>query len=188
VASIMLVAIVLGGCGDDESKASSGKDSTDSSVVEKQGSARTTTTEAPEATTTSEFAVEGTETTVAPDGAIPTPPVIDPSAVVPAAQDSPESGWNAELATLRGQNGLTVRYTCEPNGQLSAVWGSNPYTDDSSVCSAAVHSGLFTVESGGSVVIRIAPGEPTYLGTVAFAVTSSDYGSWDGSFLVLGRG
>ncbi len=192
LATVVVAAVVLVGCGDDESKASSGKDTNDSSVVEKKGTAKTTTTsEALDETTTTEAATDTTdttETTVAGGEAIPTPPVIDPNVVVPSDTDAGPTGWNGDLTTLRGQNGTKVRFTCEPNGQISTVWGSNPYTDDSSVCTAAVHSGLFTVESGGSVVVQIAPGQPTYLGTVAFAVTTLDYGSWSGSFVVLGRG
>ena len=62
------------------------------------------------------------------------------------------------------------------------MWGTDVYTDDSSVCSAAVHAGLITVEDGGKVVIEIAPAEEEYKGSDANGVESSDYGPWGGSF------
>ena len=62
------------------------------------------------------------------------------------------------------------------------MWGTDTYTDDSSVCIAAVHAGLITEDEGGRVVIEIAPGEESYTGSEANGITSTDYGSWSGSF------
>jgi hypothetical protein len=56
------------------------------------------------------------------------------------------------------------------------------YTDDSKVCSAAVHKGLITLAAGGTVTIKILPGRATYLGSTRNGITSSSYGSWPGSY------
>ena len=58
-------------------------------------------------------------------------------------------------------------------------WGT--YTDDSSVCSAAVQAGLITLANGGNVTIEIQPGANSYTGSTKNGITSSDYGPWSGS-------
>lgn len=93
----------------------------------------------------------------------------------------PES-WNRNLADRQGQDGTRVTVVCSPNGTAGSVWGSGPYTDDSSVCTAAVHAGLITLAEGGTVVAQIAPGESSYRGSTANGITSSDYGTFGGSF------
>jgi hypothetical protein len=90
--------------------------------------------------------------------------------------------WQLNAAGFRGKDGRLVAFACPPDGELRTVWGTDVYTDDSSVCSAAVHAGLISVEDGGRVVVEIAPGEESYEGSERNGVTSTDYGPWDGSF------
>ena len=61
---------------------------------------------------------------------------------------------------LRGMNGARYAFRC-PRGEPLArhVIGSGPYTDDSSICSAAVHAGALHDGGGGDVTIEIRPGE-----------------------------
>ncbi|WP_442942330.1 LCCL domain-containing protein [Nostoc sp.] len=59
------------------------------------------------------------------------------------------------------------------------------YTDDSSICNAAVHAGLITTRNGGQVRIRICPGAVSYYGTTRNGVNSRNYGSWGGSFIFV---
>lgn len=61
------------------------------------------------------------------------------------------------------------------------VWGSDIYTNDSRICRAAVHAGAIPA-SGGQVHIRPVPGQQSYVGGTANGVTTTDYGSWGGSF------
>jgi hypothetical protein len=93
----------------------------------------------------------------------------------------PES-WARNATEYRGQDGTTFTIGCSADGPLGSAWGTDTYTDDSSICTAAVHSGVITVEDGGSVVIEIAPGQASYQGSSANGVTTSDYGAFDGSF------
>ncbi len=90
--------------------------------------------------------------------------------------------WQRTASEYRGQNGDEVSLACAPGGPIGSVWGSGTYTDDSSVCTAAVHAGLITVADGGTVLIEIAPGADVYDSTTANGVTSGGYGSYAGSF------
>ena len=90
--------------------------------------------------------------------------------------------WERTASEYRGKNGEKFDYECAPGGPVRSVWGTGTYTDDSSVCSAAVHTGLITLAKGGKVTIVIAAGKESYEGTTANGVTSSDYGSYAGSY------
>lgn len=90
--------------------------------------------------------------------------------------------WSADAQPHRGSDGETFGYDCPAGGQPSTVWGTEIYTDDSSVCSAAVHVGLITADEGGAVTIEIGPGQSSYGAGVANGVESVSYGKWPGSF------
>lgn len=82
-------------------------------------------------------------------------------------------------------NYTTMTVTCPPGcdqNTSGTVWGTDVYTDDSSVCAAAVHSGLITVAEGGTVTITYAPGQDSYTGSERGTITTYDYGPWGGSF------
>jgi hypothetical protein len=78
-----------------------------------------------------------------------------------------------------------VVYACPAGGTLGIVWGSGVYTDDSSVCSAAVHAGVLSVAEGGEVAIELRPGRDRYQGSARNGVETRDYAAWPGSFVVL---
>jgi hypothetical protein len=61
--------------------------------------------------------------------------------------------WDRTAAKERHRLGQQFPLMCAPNGTIGSVWGSGPYTWDSSICSAAVHAGLITAADGGSVTI-----------------------------------
>ena len=90
--------------------------------------------------------------------------------------------WDANATAFVGKNGLLVAYKCPPNGTLGTIYGTGVYTDDSKVCSAAVHAGLITLATGGTVTIKILPGRPSYLASTRHGVTSNAYGSWSASY------
>jgi len=99
----------------------------------------------------------------------------------PSADPVGGLNWSANATAFRGQNGLRVVFRCPAGGTLGPVYGTGVYTDDSSVCSAAVHAGLITL-AGGKVTIKILPGRASYLGSTRHGVTSSSFGSWSGSY------
>ncbi|MDI6744679.1 MAG: LCCL domain-containing protein [Thermodesulfovibrionales bacterium] len=94
--------------------------------------------------------------------------------------------WNTTAVGKRGKNGLRFTYTCSPNGSAGNLWGTDVYTDDSSICTAAVSAGLITFHAGGSVTIEIRPGQSSYAGSTRNGITSKGYGSWHGSFVFVG--
>jgi hypothetical protein len=61
------------------------------------------------------------------------------------------------------------------------IWGTNIYTDDSSICKASLHA---TGRDGGSFFITMETGEPSYAGSFQNGVSSSPREQWDRSFAV----
>ncbi|MEH2407754.1 LCCL domain-containing protein [Nostoc sp.] len=103
----------------------------------------------------------------------------------PGSLQNIQLGWNGTASNLRGQLNQDFIFICPPNGYIYNVWGTDVYTDDSSICNAAVHAGLITTRNGGQVTIRIRPGAGSYNGTTRNGVNSLNYGSWGGSFIFV---
>ena len=101
-----------------------------------------------------------------------------------------EDKWRATATGYRGSNGDRIAYECPPITTLpdNAVWGTGVYTDDSSVCVAAVHAGVIGPSAGGTVTIEIALGQDSYGGAAQNGVTTRDYGAWPGSYTIVGAG
>jgi hypothetical protein len=88
------------------------------------------------------------------------------------------------MTSYRGQNGFQLECYCPSTTTgIGTVWGTATYTDDSSLCRAAVHAGAITL-NGGSIVATVGPGQSSYVGSVSNGVTSFSYGSWAGSYSV----
>ena len=68
--------------------------------------------------------------------------------------------WGANATRLRTATGSRFVYVCPANGSRGQVWGTALYTDDSSVCTAAVHEGLITIADGGIVTSSTFPARP----------------------------
>lgn len=92
--------------------------------------------------------------------------------------------WETDATRFRGQVGSRFMFTCPP-GRIQSVWGSDIYSDDSSLCSAAVHAGVITTH-GGPITIEMRSGLTSYRGSKRNKVASKGYGPWEGSFVVLG--
>ena len=71
--------------------------------------------------------------------------------------------------------------------QSGTVWGSGPYTSDSSICRAALHAGIIS-PAGGAVSVEPAPGEPSYDSSDANGVATAAYGPWSASFTLRRSG
>jgi hypothetical protein len=181
----LIALVVLAGCGDDGDDDDAADRTTTTAASEADGSTTptdddgaTTETDGPDDATTTE-AGDPTEPgdTTAPD-------TVDEGQEGTGAPDAeaPDVDWGLNAAQYRGEDGKRIAFLCPPDGEIGSVWGTETYTDDSSVCAAAVHAGIINPIEGGRVVIEIAPGEDSYDGTEANGVTSQDYGSWDGSF------
>ena len=92
-------------------------------------------------------------------------------------------GWITSALNLTAEIGTRHTFNCpatqEP--QSFGVWGTDIYTDDSSICLAAVHAGLITFACG-PVVRELIDGQQSYLGTERNGVASLGYGAWGRSF------
>ncbi|MFN2576327.1 MAG: LCCL domain-containing protein [Pyrinomonadaceae bacterium] len=91
--------------------------------------------------------------------------------------------WEANATSLNGKDGETLTLSCAPGGTAHSVWGSDIYTSDSSICTAAVHSGLITYQQGGTVIVELRPGRPIYGASERNGITTSVYGSYSHSFV-----
>ncbi len=107
----------------------------------------------------------------------PLPPPVLPSGTI---------SWTQTAEAARGSNGLQLTVDCPAGGRLGSVWGTDTYTDDSSICSAAVHAGVITPAGGGQVTIEIGAGQASYAPSSRNGVTTSSWGAWSGSFEVVG--
>jgi len=87
------------------------------------------------------------------------------------------------LTEYRDNAGETFRFQVTGNADQS-VWGTDVYTDDSSLAAAAVHAGVLEDGEDGVVTVTILPGEDGYTGSDRNGVISMDYGSWPGSYKV----
>ncbi|MER2564898.1 MAG: LCCL domain-containing protein [Myxococcaceae bacterium] len=65
-----------------------------------------------------------------------------------------------------------------------SVWGTEVYTSDTHLGTAAVHQGLLKPGEKGVLRVKVINGQQQYLGTVKNGVTSMGYGEWTVSFVM----
>lgn len=92
--------------------------------------------------------------------------------------------WSTNAVDHRCLIGSKFSYACPAGGTAGSIWGTGEYTDDSSVCTAAVHSGRITLSGGGTITIEMRAGRSSYTSSTAYGITSGSYGSWTCSFAV----
>ena len=114
------------------------------------------------------------------EGLKPTPNKEDTEDITPIA-------WDTTAAGFKGEDGQTYTFQCPKGGTAQAIYGSDVYTDYSSICTAAVHAGLISLADGGKVTIEYRPGRSIYGSTVRNGVVSTRRGtaaaaSWFGRF------
>ncbi len=93
----------------------------------------------------------------------------------------------ANMKAYRGNNGSV--YTFQVTGKTGGrIWGGsdNVYTDDSEIATAAVHAGVLRAGQSGTVRIKVLSGRSSYPSLSCNGVTSIQYGSWDGSYQIVG--
>ena len=129
------------------------------------------------------------EPTADPTVAATPAPTADPTdaATQAPASDPAIDPWAVNAVEHRAQTGDEFTYDCPPadESRIDSVWGTEVYTDDSSICTAAVHVGAITIDDGGEVTIEITAGEDSYEGTEQNGIESLDYGPWGGSFIIV---
>lgn len=119
----------------------------------------------------------------------PPPTASEAAEQTPAATATPDTSvadtWWAIATRYRGLDGQQFDYDCPAGGAADTIWGTDTYTDDSSVCTAGVHVGVITLDEGGTVTIEIRPGEDEYEATERNGIASQPYPAWAGSFVVI---
>jgi hypothetical protein len=87
------------------------------------------------------------------------------------------------LVALCDQVGSTF-YFRVVGDTIGTVWGTDVYTGDSSLSTAAVHAGL--VQPGGTAVVKVTVVQPLgqYQGSVRNGVTSRDFGQFGTAYRV----
>jgi cytoskeletal protein RodZ len=113
-----------------------------------------------------------------------------PTALPSTSPDEEDTGevipilWSTSATQVKQDVGSVYKFECPKSGTAAAVWGSDIYTADSSVCTAAVHAGKITLDAGGEVTIEMRPGRSIYGSTTRNGITSSTYGQYPNSFVV----
>ena len=109
-------------------------------------------------------------------------PVV--SVVTPVEQSETVSvvDWNTNAQGYEEFIGSRYSYTLPPDGLPGRVWGTDLYTSDSSIGTAAVHAGLISFATGGTVTIEIVEGQSSYEGSMRNGVETTSYGQWGSSF------
>ena len=67
----------------------------------------------------------------------------------------------------------------------STLWGTDMYTLDSGLATAAVHAGVLKVGETGNVRVQILGPQGAFLGSTRHGLTSSDYGGYPGAYRIL---
>lgn len=160
------------------------KKRTENSVVKRQGNINVTMTPVPTFTpTATPKAISETtpdaETTPPPESPKPTQNENNAE-----SEEITPIGWETTATGFKGGDGQTYKFQCPPDGKEYIIWGSDIYTLDSSICTAAVHAGLFTLASGGVVTIEYRPGRLIYGSTERNGIKSRTYGEYPHSFVV----
>ncbi|CAM4985788.1 unnamed protein product, partial [Rotaria socialis] len=92
-------------------------------------------------------------------------------------------GGTDNLAKYRNLTGQSFQVIVTGNNQnWFSVWGTDIYTDSSSVAAAAVHAGVLLNGQTGTLTVTLLSAQTSYLATTRNAVNSQSSGSSAGSF------
>lgn len=108
-------------------------------------------------------------------------PPLESMGAVPSPQPGTDP-WLLAADHFRGRIGEQFSYHCPPGGEPWIIWGTSVYTDDSSVCTAAVHAGFITLAEGGDVTLVMLAGQGYYEGSTNHGIESISYPAWYGSY------
>ena len=126
--------------------------------------------------------------TSSPAASVEATPQASPAATSEDEDNSSDEvtpiGWETTAGGFKGEPGKTYRFECPAGGTAHGVYGSDIYTDYSSICTAAVHKGLITRENGGEVTIEYRPGREIYGSTTRNDIKTNTAGENGRSFVV----
>src|SRR5437660_8058831 len=106
-----------------------------------------------------------------------------------ARGDAPPVGYTrvefdpGDLRDLRKNVGQSYYFDVR-GATTGSVWGTDVYTYDSNLATAAVHAGVLRDGQRGVVLVTVLKGEDKYQGSTRNGVTTREYGAWDGSYRI----
>ena len=100
----------------------------------------------------------------------------------PYANESYSS--NINCMDKRGKIGEYYTYKIIGSTE-GTVWGDGIYTDDSNIAKAAVLEGKCKIGENREVCIKIIEGKSSYGSCTKNGISTSSYGSWDGSYIFI---
>lgn len=115
---------------------------------------------------------------------------LNDATVLYAAAPAVATGVDVAPTNLTGyRNKVGQTFQFAVTGSTSGgVWGTDIYTDDSSIGRAAVHAGVVSVGETKTVAITILPGQSSYTASNRNGIASSSWGAWTGSYSFAGSG
>jgi hypothetical protein len=125
--------------------------------------------------------------TGSPTAGAPTTPALTPTATASAVAYA-GTDWSDTALGVSDRVGERFAFSCPAGGSAGVVWGTDTYTADSSVCTAAVHAGLISLASGGDVTIEVRAGQDAYTGSQRNGISTSSYPGYDSSFVFVAAG
>jgi hypothetical protein len=90
---------------------------------------------------------------------------------------------NGSMESFRDMTEKTFSLTLTGSSS-GKIWGTDIYTDDSDIATAAVHAKALNAGETGTVLITMLPGQNSYSGSARNGVTSKDFKSWHGSYRI----
>jgi len=91
----------------------------------------------------------------------------------------------ANLVGYRNKVGQTFQFNVT-GATGGAVWGTDVYTDDSTIARAAVHAGVVAAGETKAVTITILGGQQSYAASTRNGVTTASWPAWPGSYAFSG--
>jgi hypothetical protein len=93
--------------------------------------------------------------------------------------------WRTTWSQIPADFTQSVSVVCPPGGRLDgAVWGTDVYTRDSTICVAAVHAGLITIEKGGAVAVKRVANGASFKGSERSGVKTMGWSAVPDAFIV----
>jgi hypothetical protein len=105
-----------------------------------------------------------------------------PAEKEPTSEETLPDPGNLKAYEGRHNESFSFMVTAAVGG---SVWGTDVYTTDTRLSTAAIHAGVLKQGETGIVRVKILPGQPSYAGSSRNGITSSAYGNYGGSYEIV---
>lgn len=99
---------------------------------------------------------------------------------------APSASTPENLRGYRDRDGETLSFEVVGRND-GTIYGTDIYSDDSHLATAAVHAGVLQVGERAIVNVKILPDQGRYSGSTRHGVTSRDYGAWITSYQFVSK-